>query len=67
MPVGAAASQAELETTGRCKTREQPLALCASSTVCRCHSPSEQGWGLLTSTRVFCCRLCSRALCWDCE
>lgn len=53
MPVGAAASQPELETTGRCKTHEQPLALCASSTVCRCHSPgrsSEQGWGLLTST-----------------
>lgn len=49
MPVGAAASQAELETTGPCKTREHPLALCAGSTVCRCHSPSELGWGLLTS------------------
>lgn len=46
MLVGAAASQPELETTGRCKTHQQPLALCASSTVC-------QGWRLLTSTRLF--------------
>lgn len=53
MLVGAAASQPELETTGRCKTREQPCALCASPTACRCHSPSEQGWGLPTITRVF--------------
>lgn len=51
MPVGAATSQPELETTGRCKTFEQPLALCATSLVCRCHS-SEQGWGLFTITRL---------------
>lgn len=51
MPVGTAACQPELETTGWWKTCEQPLAPCSSSTTCWCHS-SEQGWGLLTITRV---------------
>lgn len=71
MPVGAAASQPELETTGQCKTREQPWALCAWL-----HSvPLPPALAATLSRAGGCspapgcsrCGLCSRAMRWGCE
>lgn len=64
MLVGAASSQPELETTGRCKTHtSSPWPSVPASLT----APLSRAGGCSPVFSCSCCRLCSRAVCWDCH